>query len=109
MGSNQWTVVIREKNGVSVDCAPRYIRGRQEKFGVRKAGYVGKRIERLARMGGGEHGDRIAWHNQVVKCFAVNGRILGLNGRWGGLNGSCSENVPSVPRFPPGFPVSKYQ
>ena len=38
VGSNQWTVVIREKNGVSVDCAPRYIRGRQEKFGVRKAG-----------------------------------------------------------------------
>jgi len=50
-------------------------------------------------VGGCEHGERIAWPNQVVKCFAVNGRILGLNGRWGGLNGSCSENVPSVPRF----------
>jgi len=51
-------------------------------------------------VGGGEHGERIAWPNQVLKCFAGNGRILGLNGRWGGLNGSGSENVPSVPRFP---------
>src|SRR6266852_4307733 len=51
VGSNQWTGV-----GQDIDRKPKS--GRDNR----------------ARMGGDEHGDRIAWPNQVVKCCAGNGR-----------------------------------
>src|SRR6202022_872271 len=65
--------------------------------------------------------ERIARTNQVVKCLAGNGRILGLNGRWGGLNGAGRRRTrkkkakpqlfPAMPSCPaptyPSFPIRR--
>ena len=57
VGSNQWKVVGKDIN-------------RKRKSGR----------DKRVRMHGGEHGERIARTNRVVKCFAGNGRNWGSNG-----------------------------
>jgi len=49
---------------------------RRQGIGVRPGKEFGDRRGCVAA----STGNRIAWPNQVVKCFAVNGRNWGLNG-----------------------------